>query len=557
MDRRGRTQNRAKRIIACILVLALSAFFAGQMYLSAYNVQAATDSSKKQPTDPVDAREQYAAVLYNTDNGLLTSEANAIAETEDGFLWIGSYSGVTRYDGNTFERLDSTEGIANSRCLFVDSNQDLWIGTNDCGVAVLGKGKTKIFNKSDGLPASSVRAICEDENGDIYVGTTGGMAVIDSDQNLVPLDDENVNGQFVLQLIKGADGLIYGLTMNGSIFTVKDRQIQDFYTQEDLGIEGVYSMTPDKNNPGYIYIGTGENRIYYGTFERELGKRKVYDTGDLYCINYMGQYGDKIWICADNGIGKLELGKVSILKDVPMSYSVEHMIQDYQGNLWFTSSGQGVMKVVPCQFQDIYEKYDLKNQWVNTTCRYDDMLFIGTDDGITVLNDDGQVDSVPIVGYTSPDAENKPDDLISLLSGYRVRSIVSDSRDRMWFSTYGENGIVMYDKGKVTRFTVDDGLPSDRVRVVCEMSDGSFIAACTGGVAVIEGDKITRVYGEECGITNTEILSVAEGENGEILVGTDGGGIFVIKDGKAENIGLDKGLVSEVVMRIIIFVVDR
>ena len=85
--------------------------------------------------------EGYSAVLYNNSNGLPTSEANAIAETDEGFIWIGSYSGLIRYDGNTFERVDSTTGVTSVVCLYVDSKNRLWIGTNDNGLAVLDKGQ--------------------------------------------------------------------------------------------------------------------------------------------------------------------------------------------------------------------------------------------------------------------------------------------------------------------------------------------------------------------------------------------------------------------------------
>ena len=57
--------------------------------------------------------DNYSAVLYDNTNGLPTSEANALAETSEGFLWIGSYSGLVRYDGNTFERIDfASTGIS-------------------------------------------------------------------------------------------------------------------------------------------------------------------------------------------------------------------------------------------------------------------------------------------------------------------------------------------------------------------------------------------------------------------------------------------------------------
>ncbi|MBQ9618082.1 MAG: hypothetical protein IJR48_06915, partial [Oscillibacter sp.] len=70
----------------------------------------------------------YASVLYDSTNGLPTSEANDIAQSPDGFIWIGSYGGLIRYDSNTFQRY---EGVTSVKCLFVDSRQRLWVGTND------------------------------------------------------------------------------------------------------------------------------------------------------------------------------------------------------------------------------------------------------------------------------------------------------------------------------------------------------------------------------------------------------------------------------------------
>ena len=83
--------------------------------------------------DPVNQSDHFSAVLYDNTNGLPTSEANAIVQTSEGFLWIGSYAGLIRYDGNTFERMDSTGGIASIKCLYVDSRDRLWMGTNDNG----------------------------------------------------------------------------------------------------------------------------------------------------------------------------------------------------------------------------------------------------------------------------------------------------------------------------------------------------------------------------------------------------------------------------------------
>ena len=119
----------------------------------------------------------YSTVLYDNTNGLPTSEANAIAQTAEGFLWIGSYGGLIRYDGNTFERVSSSMGISSVVDLFVDSADRLWVGTNDSGAAVIENGKTKTFNKSDGLRSLYVCTVTE-QDGVIYIGTTQGIAAV-------------------------------------------------------------------------------------------------------------------------------------------------------------------------------------------------------------------------------------------------------------------------------------------------------------------------------------------------------------------------------------------
>ncbi|MBR1440916.1 MAG: hypothetical protein IJ589_06820, partial [Lachnospiraceae bacterium] len=129
--------------------------------------------------DPTGKDEGFSAVLFDNSNGLPTSEANAIAETGEGFIWIGSYAGLIRYDGNTFERMDSTGGLTSIKCLYVDSRDRLWIGTNDNGVAVMDKGTIRIWGKMEGMKSAHTRAITEDADGNIYVATACGVTVID------------------------------------------------------------------------------------------------------------------------------------------------------------------------------------------------------------------------------------------------------------------------------------------------------------------------------------------------------------------------------------------
>ena len=139
--------------------------------------------------DPIEHSEGYSAVLYDNTNGLPTSEANAIAETSEGFIWIGSYAGLIRYDGNTFERMDPSGGLTSIKCLYVDSKDRLWIGTNDNGIAVMEQGELRTWGKLDGMRSAHTRAITEDSNGIIYIATTSGITMIDREYNLTSMDD--------------------------------------------------------------------------------------------------------------------------------------------------------------------------------------------------------------------------------------------------------------------------------------------------------------------------------------------------------------------------------
>lgn len=510
------------------------------------------DGGNPKIVDPTTSSEGYASFLYDNTKGLPTSEANAIAETSDGFIWIGSYGGLIRYDGNSFERFNSTTGIASVVSLFADDRDILWIGTNDNGAAFMDRyGNVKMFNKKEGLPSSSVRSFAEDANGNVYIGTTQGVALVDPEFNLSVVDDSMINSEYVRSVETGADGIIYGLTMSGAVFTLENGKVTGYHSADELGIKDIHSMHTDPKNPGYLYLGTKGSKIFYGSFSTGFSNKESIVVTPLEYINSIKNIGDDIWVCANNGMCVIKDDKVHILQNVPMNANVEGVMSDFQGNLWFVSSRQGVMKIVPDQFTDVFAKYGLSSGVVNATCNLDDELFIGMDTGLTVVNNEGQVDRIDLESSVSASGKNLGyKELLTMFNGVRIRSIIKDSNDVLWFSTFDKIGLVKYDHGKVISFSSEDGMPSERIRAVRECSDGTVIVACTGGMVEIKNDKIVRVYGTESGISNTEILTVEEGTNGDYLVGTDGDGIYIVGNSGITHLNTDNGLMSDVVMRI-------
>ena len=550
--------NRGIRKLLCFVLAAFLLFgvifsAGSSTYIHADQLSDSEVSTEDEviSVDPTSKGEGYSAVLYDNTNGLPTSEANAIAETEEGFIWIGSYSGLIRYDGNTFERIDSTTGVTSVVSLCVDSKNRLWIGTNDNGVAVMDKGEYKQYNHVEGLKSSTIRSIAEDNDGNIFIATTHGLGMVDNDLVLHPVDEPQINEDYICELRKGVDGVIYGETMDGDIFTIENQRLTGFYDSNRLGIEGVYTVLPDEQNPGYVYIGTQDSKVYYGRLSGGINQMSMYKVEPLTVIKSLEQIGDQLWICSDNGIGILEDGNLKILEKVPMDNSIDHMLVDYQGNLWFTSSRQGVMKIVPNQFTDIFEWYDLDSRVVNSTCVANGLLFIGSDNGLVVLGKNDAVESLPITKViTSRNTLKNTDDLVAFLNGVRIRSVIKDSDGHVWFSTYSDRGLVEYYDKTIVCYTVDDGLPSDRIRTVYKCKDGSVLAVCSGGLARVKDGKVLEKYDSSSGLSNTELLTVVEAENGDIILGSDGDGIYIINENSIKNLGIEDGLESEVVMRV-------
>ncbi len=544
-----KAQHWGQRICCLCLSLALVMLFPAGV------ARAVGNPDGVDTVNPVSHPENYSAVLYDNTNGLPTSEANAIVQTSEGFIWIGSYGGLIRYDGNTFVRMDSTSGITSIKCLFVDSRDRLWIGTNDNGVAVMEQSEIQKWGKLDGLKSAHTRAITEDSNGTIYIATTCGIAMIDPDGSLSMMEDGAIAEANMRDLRAGSDGIIYGLTNFGDLMRIKDGKLIDFLSAEESHMEGVASILPDPAEPGKLYFEGGDFGFYHAAYGEKLTDLEKIDIQPLSSVQQMEYIDGKVWICSSYGIGVLNGDGIQVLNDLPMNNSIGHVMRDYLGNLWFTSTRQGVMKVVPNQFSDLFERYGLPTQVVNSTCMCEDKLFIATDAGLMVIGEDGPLSSLPLkkaVTNTGEifEADVETNDLIALLDGCRIRSLIRDSKDRLWISTWRKYGLMRYEKGELTVFAQGDGPLSNSMRAVCERKDGTILVALTGGVNVIDGDQVVASYGEEDGIVNTESLTVEEGTNGDIVLGSNGGGLYIINASGVRNINVEDGLPSDIVMRL-------
>ncbi len=499
-------------------------------------------AGQAEPEESVPFMGQYLGTIYDSNSGMPASEANDIDETADGYIWFGSYAGLTRYDGQNFEFVRKG-GIASVTTMHTDSRGRLWVGTNDRGIARYENGVFTFFTVEDGLPANSIRSFAETEDGTVYVGTTDRICKIDlADRIQVISEKEQGQGPetaetavMYINSMAVYAGMIVGATNSGSLFVMKDDRI-------------ITTLEPVNEEEYYTCVAVTEQGLMAGTSGNSLEVLKISGEGVsvderieteklVYLSDIRSDSEGRIWICADNGFGYLDAERKLQIQSFPgFDSSVECMHEDYEGNIWFASSRYGVVKFSKNQFTNLFALAGIEGKVVNAVLKRGDKYYCGTDTGLVILDE-----------RKRPCGENE---LTRMIGEDRVRSLMVDSRNRLWISTYSDRGLIRYDTEIEVFNQKEKGTISDRFRCTVELSDGMIAAGTSDGIQFIQEDKVIDSITAEDGLGNPQILCLLEGADGTLYAGSDGAGIYAIRDRKIVQNYTDRdGLPSDVILR--------
>jgi ligand-binding sensor domain-containing protein len=121
-----------------------------------------------------------------------------------------------------------------------------------------------------------------------------------------------------------------------------------------------------------------------------------------------------MFVCADNGVGYfVEQTDFKMINTDTFNSSIDHVLMDYQGNLWFTSSRLGVLRLCKSVFTLLQTGAIQENQVVNSVMKWQNRFYIGTDSGLEVMDEET--------------GEEYTDDVTETLAGTRIRCIRTDS----------------------------------------------------------------------------------------------------------------------------------
>ena len=538
-------------------IFSITASAIAAAVLSAAVTVAACPAGSIAYADEADPGQQYYVTLFDSADGLTSIEVNAIAQTSDGYLWAGTYSGLYRYDGSSFSRPKLGEGvtITSVTALLVDSKGGLLIGTNDDGIYRYDPAGGSIvhYTKADGLSSDTIRSLCEAADGSLYVGTAGRLSVIGSDGSISSIDEEKT--VYTNALAVGSDGTLAGVTYAGDLYFLEDGHISSVYPYEPSQTTYYYSLCSGPD--GSFLAATDGSEIYKVSPGMEAPVLFA-DLGSTTGINSLavetsaagetGETGESgeaaetgYFVCADNGFGLLGAdGSYTALETEQFDSVITCALRDRQGNLWYASNKHGLCVLTANPFKDITKLSSVGEHVVNAVLKTGDGLYIGTDDGLFLVDEENY--------------HEKKTELTALLEGIRVRGVMEDSSGNIWISTYSNTGLVcLKPDGTIRSYNeANDGTNGNRFRFAMELSDGTIAAAEANGLTFIKNGRVAGTLGQADGLQVPQILSLAERPDGSLLAGSDGDGVYIIENGAVTGrIGSEEGLGSLIVLRIV------
>ena len=485
---------------------------------------------------PEEDYNNYVQTIYSSTNGLPCGEANDVAMTRDGIMWIGTYAGLYRYNGREFRWMDSFDSVRNVNCLYVDEEGRLWIGTNDNGLSIMiNEQVVNVIDQSLGLPSNAVKDIVRSSDGYYYIGTTGSMQILTLNCGLKKLNTlPEVN--YADQMAADDRGNVAAVTNDGTLFLLQQGQI---VSSRQLPERQTVFKSCAFDRDGCLLAATSGNEIFRfdisrGWFEF-LGVNRYEGLESIKNMYMMEQGG--MFICADNGVGFVTAdGTYEKINTNDFNNSIDNMLIDYQGNLWFTSSRLGLLRMAQSDFRDIYTTAGMEKQVANTVVRWNDTWYFGTDKGMDAVDLKGQ--------------HRIRDAVTDRFEGIRIRCMTVDREGHLWVCTYGSGLVEMEADGTEYVYNRDNGAFGNRARAAAQLRDGTILAAGDTGLSFIRDHKVQKTITYTEGKISSMVLTITELPDGTILAGTDGNGLAVIENGEVTRmLTRNDGLSSEVILR--------
>ncbi len=547
----------------------------------------------EKPNHPA-AFDSYVITNYTADNGLPQNTVDLVNQTSDGYIWIGTYAGLARYDGVKFVHFNKSITpafkINHVTVMYQDKSGTSWFGTNGGGIVRYAKHTFSTVDAFESDGKEYIKSIQSFSPNELIVGTErGGIHTIrlsDSGdiQEIAPLLEKQLPKNILFRTLIKTGKTIYLATDIGLI-TIDGQSVKTITTANGLPNNSITALAVDQNDAAWVGTSNGLARIANGTIQsystsngltnnsiRSLfvdqenilwigtdggglnrflpsatGKQFDALTADDGLVNNFIRtiFQDKernIWIGTRNGLSQLHIRKFELFgKKFGLSDSyVRTVLEDSKHRLWIGTNGSGLNCLDGRSVKKWNEK-QLPNKFIRAL--YEDhngLLWIGTDGGGVIRYDETKPSGKQFKYY---------DNTNGLTENY-IRAFESGFDNDLYVATYG-GGISRIKGDSVIPLTTKQGLANDNIlAMVRSYNNEIWVGTNGGGINKITPHGI-ETYSTKDGLSNNFILCLFVDKSGALWIGTNGGGINRFADGKFQSFTTKEGLREDVTLMII------
>ena len=512
---------------------------------------------------------QYAHRAWRMENGLPNSVVRGILQTNDGYVWVATYEGLARFNGDTFTRFDKSNFPMLRRdtvlAFMKTRDESLWVGTNGGGAGFLRDGTMRVLTTADGLGSDVVNALAEGRDGTVWIGTSTGLFAFRNGRvekqpaAQVSISSLAVHRDGALWIGTRGDGVLVlrdGAVTRGnealaklsvlSLLTDADGSVwagtnQGLHRITPAGVERIDGIPPDqvtallRDSDGTLWIGTYSSGLY--RFAR--GAISRFSTAEGLLNNSVRSLFEDVeknlWVGSNGGVECLTRGKfitVGTPEGLADPYA-RSVFEDHAGNIWI-GTAHGLTRFGAGGIRTFTTKDGLVNDYIFSIAQAPDgAMWIGTPTGLNRLENER------VTAYSDA----------AKFAGRSVRALFFDRTGVLWIGT--DRGAVRYTNGRF-----EDVVPADKWDLTFvlgfeEAPDGTLWIASDGrGLARWRDGRFTT-WSDRDGLPDTHILSLHARPDGTLWIGTDSAGLIRMKDGRFTRFNVATGLWSDKVMQLL------
>lgn len=526
----------------------------------------------------------FVVDVWTTEEGLPQNEVKAILQTQDGYLWLGTPSGLVRFDGMRFTVFDesNTPGLESSsvEVLFEDSRGRLWVGTSRAGVALFENGEAASLNLGAGGRVG-VAGICEDPNGAVWlylangqlwrwhngktrlfdlgqlrasdyrglIAERSGPLWLGMDWQLAALDwksaGANAAGEAgaaaapVTQsipvgkldyLLAGREGGFWRLAGRIQKWRAGQDQAEVDFGFYPWGFTSGWKLarvnTACEDREGNLVVGTLGSGLYWfdGAGQAtQISTNQGLSNGYILSL-HVDREGD-LWVGTDGGGLNRVKRAVFDLLEPSRGLVVQSVSADAAGGLWIGYSGIGIPLAYWKDGVHRNSSAPVRTVLVDRQQR----VWAGTR-GAGLLEVQGYKFGKKLPGFD--------------YDTHQIVSVLHEDR-RGWLWVGGPRGLAKWDGREWQTFGTREGLSSERIRAVADGPDGAvWIGTEGGGLNRWQEGRFTAIRKAADGLPSDNISALCVDREGVIWAGTDGAGLARLHQGQWTRFTRENGLVG-------------